>query len=279
VIPSSAGTWLALGAALLLVPPVDPVRERMRVLADRGRLSGMDAPGAAGRRWRLPRVSPGPVLVWVAAPGIAVVVTVVAGPVLAVAALLIVASAGHAVLRTVRRRASAAEAERVLGALRVLAGELAAGCRPAAALRAAAESCPEHAASLGAAAELAADGADASPVLAEDAAFAPLAHAWRVAATTGAPLVAAVSSVAADAAAARDQARAVAAALAGPRSSAALLAVLPVLGVVLGAAMGASPLTFLVERPGGRVVCLVGVVLDVAGVLWTRRMTDRAERC
>jgi tight adherence protein B len=51
-----------------------------------------------------------------------------------------------------------------------------------------------------------------------------------------------------------------------------------VLGVLLGAAMQAHPLDVLLGTPSGRLLCLVGVALDAAGLLWTRRLTSRAER-
>jgi tight adherence protein B len=77
---------------------------------------------------------------------------------------------------------------------------------------------------------------------------------------------------------AEEQRRTVGVALAGPRSSAALLTGLPLVGIGLGAAMGARPWEFLLGSPAGRIVCCVGVVLDTAGVLWMRRILRRAER-
>jgi tight adherence protein B len=80
-----------------------------------------------------------------------------------------------------------------------------------------------------------------------------------------------------DLAAVAEQRRAVAVALSGPRSSAAVLTGLPVLGIALGAAMGARPLPFLFGAGPGRAVCAAGVVLDAAGVLWMRRIVRRAQ--
>jgi tight adherence protein B len=42
--------------------------------------------------------------------------------------------------------------------------------------------------------------------------------------------------------------------------------------------MGARPLPFLLGTPPGRLLCCAGVVLDVTGVLWMRRILRRAER-
>jgi tight adherence protein B len=99
-----------------------------------------------------------------------------------------------------------------------------------------------------------------------------------VAAESGAPLADVLGRVAADLADHEQQQRSVAVALAGPRSSAALLAGLPVIGVALGAAMGARPLGFLFGTPPGRLVCCAGALLDAAGVIWTQRLMLRAER-
>ena len=71
---------------------------------------------------------------------------------------------------------------------------------------------------------------------------------------------------------AADQRRAVAVALSGPRASAAVLTGLPVLGLLMGTAMGARPWAFLLESPGGRVLAAAGVLFDVAGVCWMRRI-------
>ena len=78
--------------------------------------------------------------------------------------------------------------------------------------------------------------------------------------------------------AAADQRRTVAIALAGPRASAALLTALPLLGIALGAAMGARPWAVLLGMPAGRVLSCVGVLLDAVGVLWMRRILTRAQR-
>ncbi|GEA86472.1 type II secretion system F family protein [Cellulomonas cellasea] len=67
------------------------------------------------------------------------------------------------------------------------------------------------------------------------------------------------------------------AALAGPRSTATVLRWLPVLGVVLGAALGADPLGVLLDGGPGAVSALVGAVLLGAGHVWTRRLVATAQ--
>jgi Flp pilus assembly protein TadB len=46
----------------------------------------------------------------------------------------------------------------------------------------------------------------------------------------------------------------------------------------MGLAMGAHPVGFLIHSPAGRLVCCVGVLLDVGGVLWVRRIVRSAAR-
>jgi tight adherence protein B len=103
-------------------------------------------------------------------------------------------------------------------------------------------------------------------------------HAFRVAESAGVPLAAALAGVDRDLRARTDLTHAVSGAVAGARASAALLAGLPVLGLLLGAAMGAHPLDFLTGSAAGRLACCLGVLLDSAGVVWTQRLVARAER-
>ncbi|MGW6129582.1 type II secretion system F family protein [Cellulomonas sp. NPDC055163] len=67
------------------------------------------------------------------------------------------------------------------------------------------------------------------------------------------------------------------AALAGPRSTATVLRWLPVLGVVLGTALGADPLGVLLDGGLGAASALVGAVLLGAGHVWTRRLVVAAQ--
>lgn len=65
-------------------------------------------------------------------------------------------------------------------------------------------------------------------------------------------------------------------ALAGPQSSARLLAALPLLGLVLGAGLGADPVAVFTDGSWGTVCLLVGVALMVLGHRWVRREVARA---
>lgn len=100
--------------------------------------------------------------------------------------------------------------------------------------------------------------------------------AWQVAELTGAPLTEVLGRVRADVAARRDTARQVRAAVAGPASSAVLLALLPLLGAGLGAAMGADPIGVLLGTSAGRLLLCLAAVLDAGGVVWTQRMIQKA---
>jgi tight adherence protein B len=104
-----------------------------------------------------------------------------------------------------------------------------------------------------------------------------LAGCWRIGAERGGSFALVVDGLAA---ALRDEEahRAeLAAQLAGPRATARLLAVLPLLGLAMAAALGARPVAFLLGTLPG-VACLsAGVTLDIAGLWWTRRLAARAE--
>lgn len=63
--------------------------------------------------------------------------------------------------------------------------------------------------------------------------------------------------------------------VAGPRMSGYVMAVLPLLGLVLGVGMGADPFRVLLMTPVGNILLLVGVVLTCAGLLWSARIVRR----
>jgi tight adherence protein B len=89
---------------------------------------------------------------------------------------------------------------------------------------------------------------------------------------TGAPLAELLDRIEADARAA-DRAQASAAAqAAGARATAWLLAGLPAGGLALGYAIGADPLAVLLHTPVGAASALGAVGLQVAGLVWTRRI-------
>ncbi len=271
----TAWTWLALCAAVLLVPLGNPVSERLQSLRLRGRVAAPRSharrPGWGGFR---PTSATSPLVGAISL----LVVSVRAGPVLGAAAALVAATASWLATAAVRRRAAEQSLARLLAAVRLVVAEVAAGASPDAAMTAAAEADPSRRRAFEAAAAALRAGDDPAVALAADPALRGFGRAWAVAAVTGAPVTAVLERVAADLADRREQDAAVSAALAGPRSSAVVLAALPVLGILLGLGMDADPLAFLFGSAAGQLVCLVGVACDVLGLLWTRRLAGAALR-
>lgn len=223
-----------------------------------------------------PRRQP-PVLLLVAVP-----VAVTLGPVAGALAL------GGAVLggRAATRRRLAADQAReraaALDALALLGAELRAGRPPAAALQAAADTAHAGCGTvLAMAAATARLGGDVPGVLAAggsavDDGLRSLAACWQVCSATGSGLAAAVERLEEGLRAAEEQRRQVAGELAGPRATAGLLAVLPLAGLGLAAALGAHPVRVLLHTPVGLVCLLGGLLLDGLGMLWARRLVSAA---
>ena len=176
-------------------------------------------------------------------------------------------------LRIGRSGSEAARLTELRRATALLAAELDAGSRPAAAVHAAADACPAAADQF--LALVRDDGRDGAGL---DRRFASIARAWAVAHGTGAPLADVLRRVSADLAAQVEQLRRVDAALAGPRASALVLSLLPALGLALGATLGVHPVAVLVGTPAGRIAGTCGVLLHAAGLLWTRRILRHARR-
>jgi tight adherence protein B len=64
--------------------------------------------------------------------------------------------------------------------------------------------------------------------------------------------------------------------LAGPRSTSAVLAGLPVLGILLGQGIGANPWHVLSSTLIGQVLLVIGVGLACLGIVWAERITGKA---
>jgi tight adherence protein B len=67
----------------------------------------------------------------------------------------------------------------------------------------------------------------------------------------------------------------VAAGMAGARATAAILAGLPLLGVLLGQSVGADPLRFLLSGGAGGWLFVLGAGLICCGLLWSDGITSR----
>lgn len=118
----------------------------------------------------------------------------------------------------------------------------------------------------------AAAGPVPGPVGAGDAAWGQVVACWRFAEQVGAPLadvLAALRADVADRVAQEDEAEVQAA---GARTTGTLLALLPALGLGLGAALGAHPVAFLTGTPTGGVCLVLAVTLETAGLAWLDRL-------
>jgi tight adherence protein B len=103
------------------------------------------------------------------------------------------------------------------------------------------------------------------------------AACWRVTSASGAGLAEGLDRVAEGLRAERALRDSVRTELAGPRSTAVLLALLPVFGLALGAALGADPMQVLLHTTSGLVCLVAGAALEYAGLAWTARIARAAE--
>ncbi|MBU4215329.1 MAG: type II secretion protein F [Actinobacteria bacterium] len=117
------------------------------------------------------------------------------------------------------------------------------------------------------------DGCDAGP---RDGRVAAVLAACRVADELGAPLAPALDLVAGALAADAEAEAEVSAALAGPRASARVVGWLPVLGLLLGLALGADPIGVLTSGGAGTASGAGGLLALGCGRWWTARLVAQA---
>jgi tight adherence protein B len=231
------------------------------------------APPPAARRW-LAVASVGGVAGAAAAAGTSPVVLLAAGGAVIVAR--------RAYRRKVTRVARSRQESDVVLLCFALAAELRAGATAADALAAASGQLHVLGSGVAAAGRAVGHGALPHEELAALAAaercprLVPVAAVWQAGATTGARLADVLERVGRALADTDEAAAELDALSAGPRATASVLCVLPVLGVALGTAIGASPLPVLLHTGlGGALVGAAGA-LDACGVLWVRRITRSA---
>ncbi|SDD82043.1 type II secretion system F family protein [Actinokineospora iranica] len=261
-------TLLVLAAALAAWPRGTAAR-RLRLLGNGGR----------PRAWPRPRPHTVLVIVAAAVPG-----WLALGTGGALAAALVAATAWRRRRSRRELRDTFTAVDGLVEALRSLVAELAAGAHPAdAAERAAADADPAAARVLRGAAGAVRLGGDVGAALSRGGlapALADAAHqlgrAWQLAARHGLPLADVLDAVARDLDQRSRFSRRVLARMAGPRASATVLAGLPVLGILLGEAMGAHPLAVLSDGMAGQVLLVLGVALVCAGLAWAARLTGQA---
>ncbi|MEU0985799.1 type II secretion system F family protein [Streptomyces sp. NPDC005953] len=186
---------------------------------------------------------------------------------------------------TARERAGQRDlrAEAVIAFCGSFVGELRAGLQPAQALLTAARSAGglgAAEASVLAAARFGGDVPHELRVAAQEpgaGGLAGVAACWRVSVDGGVGLAAGLDRLEAALRAERDQRADVTAHLAGARSTIALLALLPVVGLAMGWALGADPLRVLLHTPAGLACLLIGGALEAAGVCWAARIVRKGQ--
>jgi tight adherence protein B len=261
-------TALITTAAAVLCWPIRPPATRLRSLITRER--------KRPRRHRRPNA---PLLIAIAT--LATLATAGFGVAVAVA---VVAVTVRALWRSHRQDATRLDtAEAMTDAVHGLVAELRSGAHPVLAAESAAKDAREPAkAVLTAISATARLGGDLRPALSRFespalvSVLTPLVHAWSLAQRHGLPLADVLDSVRRDVAGRVRFAHRVRARMAGPRASGTVLAVLPVLGVLLGEGMGASPLHVLFTGGLGQTLLALGVTLICVGLYWITRLTSRA---
>lgn len=205
------------------------------------------------------------------------------GPVAAFAGLLYGGAGARALVQRRRTRAVAAAHRAGIDAVAGLADDLRAGRTPEHALMAAVASVEPVVddTALRLVAGAAASGADIAgaldavhhPGLA--AVFGRLAMIWRLN-DAGVPLAELLDSLEAELRAHRRATERAAAHLASASATARLLAGLPLVGLVLGFALGTNPLGILLHTLAGGVCAVAAMLLQVGGTVWTERLARSA---
>jgi tight adherence protein B len=183
--------------------------------------------------------------------------------------------------RRVRLRGRAAESEALQGALDVLVGELRVGAHPVAAFSVAATECDGAvAASLRAVAARARLGADVAAGLHSvarssslPAHWERLAVCWQLAQDHGLAIATLMQTAQRDIVERGRFSAKVDAGMTGARTTAAVLAGLPLLGIGLGQLIGAEPMSFLLSGGVGGWLLVIGVALACGGLMWSDHIT------
>ncbi|AUI62190.1 type II secretion system F family protein [Amycolatopsis sp. BJA-103] len=220
--------------------------------------------------WRLPQAARAG---WWPLPALLVLPVLGIGWALATLVLTVTVRQEHR--RRAQAKAALAEAELTASVLRTMIGELRAGAHPVTAAEAVAEAVPAASGRLrGLIATARLGGETADP----DAPPA-LANVWALANRFGLPMADVLEAARRDAEAEIGFRRRLKAKMAGPRASAAVLAVLPLVCLLLGEAMGAGPVRVLTGTGTGQWLLVVGSGLIWAGTAWCRALTGRVAPC
>lgn len=260
----TVGVALALAGAVLT--PASPAhRLGMRVRPT----------GAAGRR------PPGRAAAGCAIGCLAAILVAMLPVATSLAVTALGATIGLRHRRRLRCRRGDTEARALETALEVLVGELRVGAHPVPAFEVAATEVSHSVVAAGlrsvaARARLGGDVAAGLRAVTEasslPAQWERLAVYWQLGCERGLAISTLMHAAQRDLAERQRFASRVYSAMAGARTSATVLAALPVLGVLLGQLIGAKPLSFLFGSRGVGLL-LVGVALVCAGLLWSDRIT------
>jgi tight adherence protein B len=242
----------------------------------------------AGQRAR--RVAGGPALplhrTWTAASRLPVTAAVGCTAVGAVLSTPLVAAVGgvlafvgaRAWTGRIRVRRSEDRLRSLTEGLGALGAELRAGRSIGAATEAAVAACADDECGAALARALRAPGAAAPPDGELGAALERVSAGVLLSARTGCSLAAVAAAVEDDLRAGQRLRQELRTATAGPRASAMLLAGLPVLGLAMGSGVGADPWRVLTTTGTGQVLLVVGVALELLGLVWSERLVRRAVR-
>ncbi len=180
-----------------------------------------------------------------------------------------------------RRRVERQNRSAVLGLCAALVAELRGGRQPREALDRAGLAWPTGAPRALSAARGGDEVADALKLDAKEpgrGGLRALAVCWQVAEHHGTGLAAGVGQITTSLRTDEEHRRRLAAELAGPRATARLLALLPLVGIAMGQALDAEPLRMLVTTSWGRLALVAGISLEVCGTWWVNRIANDVER-
>jgi len=264
---------LLVSAGLALLPARSVASYRLAWLAARRwpRTAPTAAPGTATRHLRrLGSLLSRPVL---AAPVVGVFLGWLAGPVPGLLAGAATVVLGHCWRRVRAERALSSETATLSEAVAAMVAEHAAGATLGSALLEAAPIAGRFQHALRQAGQLASLGRQPAVALAGEPALARIAVAAALVSRSGAAAEEILVRVRGDLRSEQRTRAAIAESVAGPRSSAVLLGGLPLAGLAMGSALGASPQRILLHTTVGLVALTVGVLLNLAGLWWTLRLT------
>ncbi|MEU8776261.1 type II secretion system F family protein [Streptomyces sp. NPDC048606] len=286
-VPVVAGVLCAGAAAWTFAGGGGPSRRVRVVLVGAGPLEG-GPPPLGPRLVAALRVRAARWPEW-AALGVGLVVAVAGGspiPLLLGAAAVPLVRGGLHARRRERERAGRAAA--VVALCGAVVGELRAGAQPGRALTVAVRRAAAGPGGLGPAETgvlaAAAFGGEVAEALRQASrepgaeGLAAMAACWRVSVDGGAGLAAGLDRLEGALRAERDRRDSLRAQLAGARSTTVVLALLPLVGLLIGTGLGADPLRVLLHTPVGWGCLLAGGVLEALGLLWCRRIVRTGER-